>query len=77
MSRLKSYGGVPSLMGSEPAPHCLKKQSRYGGKPWQPGEIPTRNGTLLVINQPLDAKPAPYGEFYGIEKPTSRGSKQK
>jgi hypothetical protein len=68
---------VPAVPVASPvaeASHsALKKQDRYGGKPWQPGEIPTRAGAFLPITGPLDAKSSPYGEFMAVERPTNRG----
>ena len=71
MSRLKKYGSVPSLFGAEPQSKCLEKESRWSDEPWQPGEIPTRTGTLRPVWGPLDQKPMPYGEFLGVQKPCS------
>jgi hypothetical protein len=72
MARRKKNSPAPAIFGPEQS-GGLKHQSRYGSKPWQPGEIPGRNGTLNVISEPHDIKAAPYGEFLGIEKPTNRG----
>ena len=69
MSRLKGYGGVVSLFGSENPPHCLKKQSRYSGDPWVPGEIPTRHGTCNTVYAALDDPKQPWGEFMGVQTP--------
>lgn len=63
----------PSPVSEPSQSAALKKQDRYGSEPWQPGEIPTRTGSLRPITGPLDAKRAPYGEFLGVEKPTNRG----
>lgn len=72
MSRLKSYPNVPSLLDGEP-PRGLKKQTRYGNKPWCPGEIPTRHGSCITVIEAFDEKGMPYGEFMGVQKPMTRG----
>jgi hypothetical protein len=72
MARRKKNSVAPSPLGPEPS-GVLKHQSRYGVKPWQPGEIPGRNGSLLVMSQPHDIPATPYGEFLGVEKPANRG----
>ena len=69
MSRLKKYSSVPSLFGAEPQSRELRKESRWSDMPWQPGEIPMRNGSLMPVYGPLDQKPMPYGEFLGVQKP--------
>lgn len=72
MSRLKKYASVPSLLGEEVS-NSLRKQNRYGMDAWQPGEIPTRTGSLRPVTGPLDDMPQPHGEFMAIQKPKNRG----
>lgn len=64
-------GFLISAEYSHPAEPALKKQSRWSDKPWKPGEIPTKQGTLRTINGP--ERKTPYGEFMGVECPVSRG----
>jgi hypothetical protein len=66
----------PTLLGSvHAAEPALKKQSRYGNEPWNPGEIPTRTGSLMPVTEPIEVPVnAAYGEFLGIETPRNRGS---
>ena len=77
MKRKKVTAVVPAVPVASPvaeASHStLKKQDRYGSKPWQPGEIPTRAGSLMPIIGPLDERDRPYGEFLAVERPTNRG----
>jgi hypothetical protein len=76
MTSRKLAAPTPALVGSVLAPEpSLKKQSRYGNAPWQPGEIPTRTGSLMPITEPIEVPVnAPYGEFLGVEVPRNRGS---
>jgi hypothetical protein len=62
--------GIGAAAFASPA---LKKQSRYSDTPWQPGEIPTRSGSLMPVTGRLDAGRAPYGEFMGVECPGNHG----
>ncbi len=74
MSRLKKHAAVPSLFGAEPLSASLKKQPRYSNKPWQPGEIPRKEGFAQIpVIQALDDTPQPYGEFFAVQKPENRG----
>ena len=56
-----------------PPENALKKQSRYGSDNWKPGEIPTRNGTLISVITPDGQAEQPYGEFMAVQKPKGRG----
>lgn len=67
----KHIASVPSVLGLEPTK--LKKQERYGQKPWQPGEIPTRSGSLMPIHGRLDMPSAPHREFLEVRKPENLG----
>jgi hypothetical protein len=58
---------------SEPKEPALKKQSHYGCDEWKPGEIPTRTGSLRPVITPTGQSRQPYGEFMGVQKPTSTG----
>ncbi len=70
MARRKQ--AIPLLIFDDEAPKAtLKKQSRYGTDPWQPGEIP--RGFIKVHSGPK--KQAPYGEFLSIKTPFNRGKK--
>lgn len=58
---------------SQPAPP-LKRQSRWSGIPWQPGEIPA--GSFMPVSRPHDETAPVYGHpRMGVEKPTNRGKR--
>jgi len=53
----------------------LKRQSRWSGVPWQPGEIPA--GSFMPISRPHDEGETIYGHpRMGVEKPKKRGRRR-
>lgn len=73
----KRKAAAPTACGydsvSQPEPP-LKRQSRWSGLPWQPGEIPA--GSFMPVSRPHDQSAPIYGHpSMGVERPTNRGKR--
>jgi len=70
----KQIAVMPTIgMVDLPAPP-LKKQSRWSGRAWQPGEVPAV--PLMTISRSHDSAPTPYWHgSMGVECPVNRGER--